>query len=208
MKSVCVCVLKKFSRKLKKEPHVCVNDRPTFVKIWKKRSVQEFSPAPYLATLVNCMVWTLYGLPIVHPNSILVVTINGSGVVIEIVYIILFLIYSPPKKRLKVFAWFVLDLIFMAALTVLTLTLAHTHKQRSAIVGTVCIIFNIMMYASPLAVMVCPSHSDPTDHKFFCLLTLILFYFELVLWIFSEILIKLLKSLNCLFFRKKIVCPT
>lgn len=155
MKSVCVCVLKKFSRKLKKEPHVCVNDRPTFVKIWKKRSVQEFSPAPYLATLVNCMVWTLYGLPIVHPNSILVVTINGSGVVIEIVYIILFLIYSPPKKRLKVFAWFVLDLIFMAALTVLTLTLAHTHKQRSAIVGTVCIIFNIMMYASPLAVMVC-----------------------------------------------------
>ncbi|XP_028790482.1 bidirectional sugar transporter SWEET4-like [Neltuma alba] len=126
---------------------------PTFVGIWKKGSVQEFSPAPYLATLVNCMVWTLYGLPIVHPHSILVVTINGSGVVIEIVFIALFLIYSPPRKRVKVLAWFILELIFIATLTVLTLTLAHSHKKRSAIVGTLCIIFNIMMYASPLAVM-------------------------------------------------------
>ncbi|KAI9108404.1 hypothetical protein K1719_020595 [Acacia pycnantha] len=126
---------------------------PTFVGIWKKGSVQEFSPAPYLATLGNCMVWTLYGLPIVHPNSILVVTINGSGIVIEVVFIVLFLIYSPPKKRVKVLAWVILELIFMAALTVLTLTLAHSHKKRSAIVGTVCIIFNVMMYASPLAVM-------------------------------------------------------
>ncbi|KAL5551566.1 hypothetical protein UlMin_001742 [Ulmus minor] len=126
---------------------------PTFVRIWKKGSVEQYSPIPYLATLVNCLVWTLYGLPMVHPGSILVVTINGSGTAIECVYIILFLIFSDKKKRLKVVLVVLVEIIFIAVLTVLTLTLAHTHKRRSTVVGTICILFNIMMYASPLAVM-------------------------------------------------------
>ncbi|RDX90191.1 Bidirectional sugar transporter SWEET7, partial [Mucuna pruriens] len=123
------------------------------MEICKKRSVGQFSAAPYLATLVNCMVWTLYGLPMVHPHSILVVTINGSGCVIEIIFVTLFLIYSDPKKRLKVALWLLVELIFITALTLVTLTTVHTLKKRSAIVGATCILFNIMMYASPLAIM-------------------------------------------------------
>ncbi|XP_057420279.1 bidirectional sugar transporter SWEET4-like [Lotus japonicus] len=126
---------------------------PTFIQIWKKKSVEEFSPAPYLATLVNCMVWTLYGLPMVHPHSVLVITINSSGCAIEIIYVTLFLIYSDHNKRLKVVLWLMAELIFIAAFATVTLTTVHTHEKRSAIVGTTCIIFNIMMYASPLAVM-------------------------------------------------------
>nr|ACU23234.1 unknown [Glycine max] len=126
---------------------------PTFVEICKKGSVEQYSAAPYLATLVNCMVWTLYGLPMVHPNSILVVTINGSGCIIELIFVTLFLIYSGGKKRLKVLLWLLLELIFISVLTFITLTKVHTFKKRSAIVGTTCILFNIMMYASPLAIM-------------------------------------------------------
>ncbi|KAJ7945072.1 Bidirectional sugar transporter SWEET [Quillaja saponaria] len=126
---------------------------PTFVQIWKKKSVEQYSPAPYLATLVNCMVWTLYGIPMVHPHSILVVTINGSGTAIELIYVILFLIYSDKKKRLKVLLVLMIELIFITVLTLLVLTIVHSIKKRSAIVGTICILFNIMMYASPLAVM-------------------------------------------------------
>jgi len=128
--------------------------RPTFIEIWKKGSVEQFSPIPYLATLVNCMVWTLYGLPMVHPNSILVVTINGSGSVLELIFVTLFLIYSDGKKRLKVLLWLLLELAFIAALTSVTLTQVHSLKKRSEIVGTICILFNIMMYASPLSIMV------------------------------------------------------
>lgn len=133
--------------------------RPTFVEICKKGSVEQYSAAPYLATLVNCMVWTLYGLPMVHPNSILVVTINGSGCIIELIFVTLFLIYSGGKKRLKVLLWLLLELIFISVLTFITLTKVHTFKKRSAIVGTTCILFNIMMYASPLAIMVSHHHS-------------------------------------------------
>ncbi|XP_059441232.1 bidirectional sugar transporter SWEET4-like [Corylus avellana] len=126
---------------------------PTFVQIWKKKSVENYSPAPYLATLINCLVWTLYGLPMVHPHSFLVVTINGSGTAIELVYIILFFIYSDRKKRLRVLLGLLLELIFICVLTTLVLTIAHSHKERSLIVGIICILFNVMMYASPLVVM-------------------------------------------------------
>lgn len=116
--------------------------------------MEQYSATPYLATLVNCMVWVLYGLPMVHPKSLLVVTINGSGTAIEFIYIILFIIYADKKKRVKVILIVLIEIIFIAAVAVLVLTLAHTTKKRSMIVGLVCICFNIMMYASPLSVMV------------------------------------------------------
>nr|GMC97946.1 bidirectional sugar transporter SWEET7 [Ipomoea batatas] len=126
---------------------------PTFVKIWKKKSVEQFSAVPYLATFVNCALWVLYGLPMVHPHSQLVVTTNGIGLAIEIVYLLLFLIYSDAKKRLRILFIIGVEIVFVAALAVLVLTLAHTWKLRSAIVGSICMVGNIMMYASPLAVM-------------------------------------------------------
>ncbi|KAI3469098.1 hypothetical protein Pfo_025761 [Paulownia fortunei] len=89
----------------------------------------------------------------VHPHSTLVVTINGTGLVIEIVYLSLFLIFSNSKKRLKMVVVLVAECIFLAALAVLVLTLAHTTKLRSAIVGSICMAGNIMMYASPLSIM-------------------------------------------------------
>jgi solute carrier family 50 protein (sugar transporter) len=119
--------------------------------------VESYSPAPYLATLINCLVWTLYGLPMVHPHSFLVVTINGSGTAIELLYIILFFIFSDRKKRLRVLLGLLVELIFICVLTTLVLTIAHSHKERSLIVGIICILFNVMMYASPLVVMVSTS---------------------------------------------------
>ncbi|XP_050375847.1 bidirectional sugar transporter SWEET4-like [Argentina anserina] len=126
---------------------------PTFVRIWKKGSVEQYSSLPYLATLINCMVWTLYGLPIVHPDSTLVWTINGWGTIIEVVYIILFLIFSDKKKRLIVVLVVAVEIIFIGVLTLLVLTLAHTHTKRSLIVGIISIACSIMMYAAPLTVM-------------------------------------------------------
>ncbi|CAI9757491.1 unnamed protein product [Fraxinus pennsylvanica] len=72
---------------------------PTFIKIWKGKSVQGFKPDPYVATVLNCAMWVFYGLPIVHPDSLLVFTINGIGFVIEIAYITIFLLFSNWAMR-------------------------------------------------------------------------------------------------------------
>nr|UJT76399.1 bidirectional sugar transporter SWEET6a [Hemerocallis fulva] len=126
---------------------------PTFVTIINRKAVEEFSPIPYLATLLNCMLWVFYGIPLVHPHSILVVTINAIGLILESIYLIIFFIYSPPKLRLKVVKILAGELVFMAAVITGVIVGAHTHERRSLVVGILCVIFGTMMYASPLSIM-------------------------------------------------------
>ncbi|KMS97571.1 hypothetical protein BVRB_5g125950 [Beta vulgaris subsp. vulgaris] len=126
---------------------------PTFIGICKKKTVEQYSPVPYLATFVNCMLWVVYGLPIIHPNSILVVTINGAGFFIELLYLILFVLYSDKKNRLKIVLIAIIEIVIVGIMTTLVLNFVHTTKRRSSIVGMIAIICNIMMYASPLSVL-------------------------------------------------------
>ena len=84
---------------------VLIASRPTFIQIFKKKSVEQFKPDPYLATTMNCMLWVFYGLPFVHPKSILVVTTNGIGLSIEILYLIIFFTYADKKGRVSDFTF-------------------------------------------------------------------------------------------------------
>ncbi|KAK8650174.1 hypothetical protein V6N13_139822 [Hibiscus sabdariffa] len=100
------------------------------------------------------MVWVIYGLPRVHPNSTLLLTINGAGVAIEVVFLTLFLIFCHgKKKRLTVLLIVLVELVSVAAVAALTLTLVHTTQRRSMVVGIIGMLLNIMMYAAPLSVM-------------------------------------------------------
>ncbi|XP_010530419.1 PREDICTED: bidirectional sugar transporter SWEET7-like [Tarenaya hassleriana] len=126
---------------------------PTFVRIVKNKSVEEYSVVPYLATLMNCLVWVLYGLPMVHPDSTLVITINGAGLAIEIAFLLIFLLFSDRKQRLTIIAVVAAEIAFAAILAAVTMTVFHTFHKRTMFVGIVCCVFNVMMYASPLSVM-------------------------------------------------------
>ncbi|XP_020592009.1 bidirectional sugar transporter SWEET4-like [Phalaenopsis equestris] len=126
---------------------------PTFRRICKTKSVEQFSPAPYLATLLNCMLWVVYGIPLVHPNSTLVITINGAGTAIELTYVVLFLAYSQGKLRLRVFAVLAAEVAFVGLTAGLVIGLLPTHERRSLVVGIICIFFGTLMYVAPLAVM-------------------------------------------------------
>jgi solute carrier family 50 protein (sugar transporter) len=126
---------------------------PTFIQIVNKGDVEKFVPDPYLATFLNCALWVFYGLPIVHPNSILVVTINGTGLLIETVYLSIFFAYAPRPKRLKMLGVLAVELVFLAAVAAGVLLGAHTTDQRSMVVGSICIFFGTIMYAAPLTVM-------------------------------------------------------
>ena len=116
--------------------------------------MERFSAAPYLATLLNCLLWMLYGLPWVHPHSTLVLTINGAGVVIELIYVVLFLLHSTGRKRRRVLAAFLAELLFVAATATTVLLLPYDHHCRSLIIGSLCVFFGTIMYAAPLSVMV------------------------------------------------------
>ncbi|KAK9122180.1 hypothetical protein Syun_019797 [Stephania yunnanensis] len=97
----------------------------------------------------------------VHPHSILVITINGTGLVIELIYVILFIVYSDGKKRLRVLGVLVGEVVFVGVVALLVLTLVHTHERRSLVVGALCVFFGTIMYVAPLVVML---EEETGDH--------------------------------------------
>lgn len=172
-----------------------VSCRPTFYRIIKKKSVEEFQPYPYLGTTINCLFWVLYGTPFIHPGSTLVLTTNGIGLVIELIYLFIFFLYAKDnKQRVRtlhtllssiasclvhinrsisllellnlltlvricilqklVAGVFLLELVIIALVTGLVIGKVPTIKERTLIIGIICIIFNIGMYFSPLIVAV------------------------------------------------------
>ncbi|XP_009375095.2 bidirectional sugar transporter SWEET6b-like [Pyrus x bretschneideri] len=126
---------------------------PTFWKIIKKKDTEEFKPDPYMATVLNCLFWIFYGMPFVHPDSTLVVTINAVGLALELIYLTIFVVYASAKGRKKVGLWLAGEVIFFAAVVLITLLCVHGTKNRSMVVGIICDIFNIIMYSSPLTIM-------------------------------------------------------
>lgn len=70
-------------------------NRITINKIRIKRTVEDSQPYSYLASLMNCMICFVYGLPVVHPNNTPLLIINGVGFLLEVVYIGIFCQYSP-----------------------------------------------------------------------------------------------------------------
>uniref|UniRef100_A0A452Z613 Bidirectional sugar transporter SWEET n=1 Tax=Aegilops tauschii subsp. strangulata TaxID=200361 RepID=A0A452Z613_AEGTS len=126
---------------------------PTFWRIIRNKSTEEFSGVPYNMTLLNCLLSAWYGLPFVSPNNVLVSTINGVGAVIETVYVVIFLVFASNRKaRLRTLG---LASAVAAVFTVVALVsmLALHGPARKLLAGLAMTVFSICMYASPLSIM-------------------------------------------------------
>ncbi|GMN52310.1 hypothetical protein TIFTF001_021456 [Ficus carica] len=126
---------------------------PTFYQIIKNKAVKEFKPDPYLATILNCLLWIFYGLPFIHPDSLLVVTSNSVGLVLELAYLLVFFIYAKNNGRKKVTLALAFEVAFFSAIVLIGLLALHDTTHRSLVVGILCDIFNIIMYTAPLTIM-------------------------------------------------------
>ncbi|KAL2523355.1 Bidirectional sugar transporter SWEET7 [Forsythia ovata] len=130
-----------------------ISPTPTFWRIIQKKSTEEFHPYPYLASVMNCVFWIFYGIPVVHPDSVLVVTINSIGLALELIYLCIFFIFTNKKNRITILLFLVSEIVFLAVIATITLLCFHTHETRSMFVGIICDIFGIIMYASPLSIV-------------------------------------------------------
>ncbi|EFJ18589.1 hypothetical protein SELMODRAFT_112202 [Selaginella moellendorffii] len=126
----------------------------TFIRIAKKKSTESFSSVPYIASLLNCILWVLYGSPI-NKNATLVVTINGLGTVLNVIYVLLFLFYARKSpKALKRASLYTFSCLAIMAAVGFGISLGiHSKDTRITIFGVLCIVLNIAMYWSPLSVM-------------------------------------------------------
>ncbi|MQM00781.1 hypothetical protein Taro_033517 [Colocasia esculenta] len=124
----------------------------TFRRIIKNKSTEQFSGIPYNMTLLNCLLSAWYGLPFVSPNNMLVYTINGTGAVLEAIYVTIFIVYAPRKGKLRMLGLLALVLTVFAAVALVSVLALHGQK-RKLLCGFAATIFSICMYASPLSIM-------------------------------------------------------
>ncbi|RWR90200.1 bidirectional sugar transporter SWEET1-like protein [Cinnamomum micranthum f. kanehirae] len=124
----------------------------TYWRIIKKKSTEEFSGVPYISTLLNCLLSGWYGLPFVSEHNLLVTTINGTGTVIESVYVVIFLIFAPKNVKVKIFGLLMMALTVFSVVVLISIFALH-GQSRKLFCGFAATIFSICMYASPLSVM-------------------------------------------------------
>ncbi|KAK7350720.1 hypothetical protein VNO77_09623 [Canavalia gladiata] len=123
---------------------------PTFYQIYKKKSTEEFHPLPYIVALFSSMLWIYYAL--VKNNATLpLITINSFGCVIETIYLVIFLVYATKKIRLSTIKiLLLLDVFGFGGMLLSTLYLTKGSK-RLAVIGWICLVVNISVFASPLS---------------------------------------------------------
>ena len=73
---------------------------PTFVRIYRNKSVESFSADPYQIALLKTMFWCFYGLPMVSDETS-VATIGAIGSALGILWVSIFLIFSKGRLRVS-----------------------------------------------------------------------------------------------------------
>ncbi|KAJ9139784.1 hypothetical protein P3X46_030487 [Hevea brasiliensis] len=127
----------------------------TFTRVVRKRSTEEFSCVPYIITLLNCLLYTWYGLPVVSYKweNFPLVTINGLGIFLETSFIIIYFRFAETRGRIKVGVMLLPVLLFFSITAAISSFAFHDHHSRKVFTGSVGLVGSVGMYGSPLVVM-------------------------------------------------------
>lgn len=87
------------------------------------------------------------------PNNILVSTINGTGAVIESIYVLIFIVFAPKREKAKILGLFTFVLAVFSTVALVSVFALH-NSARKLFCGLAATIFSIVMYGSPLSIMV------------------------------------------------------
>ncbi|XP_073315690.1 bidirectional sugar transporter SWEET3 isoform X2 [Primulina huaijiensis] len=127
----------------------------TFSRVIRKRSTEEFSCTPYIIALLNCLLYTWYGLPVVSYKweNFPVVTINGLGILLEFSFIMIYLYFASANRKRKVVMLTIPVTLVFCFTAILSAFVFHDHHHRKMFVGSIGLAASITMYGSPLVVM-------------------------------------------------------
>ncbi|KAL3643576.1 Bidirectional sugar transporter sweet2 [Castilleja foliolosa] len=129
-----------------------VSPIPTFRRIIRARSTEEFSGLPYIYALLNCLICLWYGMPIVSSGIILIATVNSVGAIFQSIYIIIFIIYADKGRKLKMLGLLVAVFSLFAVVVVVSIRIFEP-PNRQLFVGYLSVFSLISMFASPLFII-------------------------------------------------------
>ncbi|XP_073525419.1 uncharacterized protein [Phyllobates terribilis] len=131
---------------------VYLSPTPTFYKIYKAKATQGFQPLPYAVALFSSMLTLYYGL-IKEANGTLLITINSVGIIIESVYLTIFMIYASKEAKWKTAKMLLSFNVGLLGVIILLTSLLTHGAQREAVIGWICAICSVCFFASPLCVI-------------------------------------------------------
>ncbi|XP_044462417.1 bidirectional sugar transporter SWEET2a-like [Mangifera indica] len=129
-----------------------VSPIPTFRRILRNQSTEQFSGLPYIYALLNCLICLWYGTPLVSPGIILVATVNSIGAVFQLIYVSIFISYAENAKKLKMSGFLIAVFALFGIIVFVSLKFFYTDERR-AFVGYLSVASLISMFASPLFVI-------------------------------------------------------
>uniref|UniRef100_A0A6N2LYG8 Bidirectional sugar transporter SWEET n=1 Tax=Salix viminalis TaxID=40686 RepID=A0A6N2LYG8_SALVM len=129
-----------------------VSPIPTYRRIIRNRSTEQFSGLPYIYALMNCLICMWYGTPLISADNLLVVTVNSIGTVFQSAYLILFIIYAEGKTKVSMLA-LLLGVLGVFAMIVVGSLQIHDQMIRWISVGSLTVVSLISMFASPLFII-------------------------------------------------------
>ncbi|KAK7282088.1 hypothetical protein RIF29_10622 [Crotalaria pallida] len=131
---------------------VFLSPMPTFYQIYKKKNAEGYQSLPYVVALFSSMLWIYYAF-VKGESSLLLITINSFGCVIETIYLAMFLFYASKNTRLSTIKLLLLLNVFGYGGMLLSTLYLSKGSKRLSIIGWICLAFNISVFAAPLGIM-------------------------------------------------------
>nr|KYP63825.1 Protein RUPTURED POLLEN GRAIN 1 [Cajanus cajan] len=131
----------------------------TFKRVIRKKSTEQFSCIPYIIGLLNCLLYTWNGLPVVSYKweNFPLVTVNGVGIALELSYVLIYFWYASAKGKRKVAITAIPVLLLFSIIVAVSAFAFHDNRHRKLLVGSIGSGVSVAMYTSPLVVMVSDS---------------------------------------------------
>ncbi|CAE8721920.1 unnamed protein product [Polarella glacialis] len=129
--------------------------------IVETRSVGQWSVTPQVIGCPQCLLWFIYS--VVTPDRVACAIINAIGAVIHLSFCLTFL-YFATGQRFSILAKMMSGLGTTLAASLIVISCADTacgistapgESKVTMVLGFLCVIFNIVMNASPLEVFGC-----------------------------------------------------
>jgi solute carrier family 50 protein (sugar transporter) len=128
-----------------------VYDRPTFYRVYKKKSTESFQSVPYVVALLSAMLWLYYALLSI---DVLLLSINTIACVVESVYLAIYLTYAPkPALAFTVKLLCTMNMGLFGAM-VAFLQFYVDGQRRVSIAGGVGAAFALAVFVAPLTIIV------------------------------------------------------
>ncbi|XVE90077.1 hypothetical protein DITRI_Ditri20bG0048100 [Diplodiscus trichospermus] len=124
---------------------------PTFYTIYRKKTAEGYQSIPYMVALSSAMMLLYYGL--LKTNATLIISINSIGCAIEVIYLVVYLIYATKRDKVFTLKSIIIFNIGGYSLIVLLTNFLAERSNRVNVMGWICAVYNVAVFASPLSIM-------------------------------------------------------